>query len=100
MSEKEKFTPEGEHSLLRPNRRTDLRLDLLVLEVKGVSESGVFFGYAKNLSGTGMFVATVNPRAVGENFTVSFTLPFEPFVAVSSLCRVAWTREFDPEKGG
>lgn len=87
----------GEYVLLRPNRRKDLRADLLVLEVKGEDAKGVFFGYAKNLSKAGMFISSVNPRKMGTEFKICFKLPFEPNNEVSSRCRVTWVREYNPK---
>ncbi len=86
---------EGEYVLLRPDRRKALRRHLLVLKVQD-GAGNVFFGYAKNLSRGGMFVATVNPRGVGEEFSISFELA-EEGIKVRCRCRVMWSRQFDPE---
>ncbi len=81
----------------KPDRRKQLRGHLLVLKVKGERHNReVFFGYAKNLSRTGMFIASVNPRQVGDEFTIAFRLPGAQGVEVRCRCRVVWRREFDP----
>jgi len=77
------------------DRRKNLRMSLLVLRVNGHRDN-IFFGYAKDISRSGMFIATVNPRKIGEEFTVSFELP-EGGARIVCKCRVAWAREFDPK---
>lgn len=78
-----------------PDRRKNLRSHLLVLRVKGEREKKVFFGYAKNISKSGMFIASVNPRKVGEEFTIEFTLPREKDV-IRCRCVVVWSRSYHP----
>ena len=85
-----------DYVLLRHNRRKTLRAQLLVLEVKGEDEKGVFFGYAKDLSKGGMFIATVAPRKVGTEFTINFSIP-SGGMAVKSKCRVSWVREYNAD---
>ncbi len=79
-----------------PDRRKDLRNHLLVLKVKGESGGKVFFGYAKNISRSGMFIASVNPKKVGEEFTIEFSLPREKDV-IRCRCVVVWTRTYHPK---
>jgi uncharacterized protein (TIGR02266 family) len=89
----------GDYVVFRPERRKNLRVDIIVLKVKAEGGSGVFFGYAKNLSTGGLFISTVNPKLVGEEFKISFALPESAKGeedVVSCRCKVAWTREYDP----
>ncbi len=79
-----------------PDRRKSLRNHLLVLRVKGNTGERVFFGYAKNISRGGMFIASVNPRKVGEEFTIEFTLPREKEV-IRCRCVVVWSRSYHPK---
>lgn len=81
--------------VLRSDRRKNLRKQLLVLRVKGEDSRGVFFGYAKTLGRGGMFIASVNPRPLGEEFEIRFTLTG---IGEEFRCRatVAWRREYDP----
>jgi hypothetical protein len=65
---------EPDYVKLREDRRKDLRSQLLVLKVSS-EDKKTFFGYGKTLSKSGMFISTVNPRAVGEEFAISFKLP-------------------------
>jgi len=84
----------SDYVLLRPNRRKSLRNPLLVLKVKVESGSKSFFGYAKVIGRGGMFIASINPKQVGEEFTIEFFLPDK--TQVRCKCRVMWRREFIP----
>lgn len=81
--------------VLRSDRRKNLRKHLLVLKVKGEDRKGVFFGYAKTLSRGGMFIASVNPRNLGEEFDISFSLTGAQ-MDIKCKAVVAWRREYDP----
>lgn len=83
-----------DYVLLRPDRRKNLRNQLLVLNVKMESESKSFFGYAKVIGKGGMFITSVNPRSVGEKFTIEFFLPDKTQVRCEA--EVVWRREFMP----
>ncbi len=86
--------PEKNYILLRANRRKNLRKQLLVLKVRGEDKRGVFFGYAKTMSRGGMFITSVNPRKVGEEFEITFKLPgVAPDIRCK--CSVIWMREYD-----
>ncbi len=82
--------------LLRANRRKNLRGHLLVLKVKGSSRNKSFFGYAKTISRNGMFIASISPKEVGEEFTLEFKPPTMN-VPVTCLCTVIWRREYKPD---
>lgn len=77
-------------------KRFSLRNQLLVLKVKGDDGGNVFFGYAKNISITGMFIASVNPKKAGEEFTIEFTLP-KKRKPVQCRCVVEWSRNYNPK---
>ena len=81
--------------VLRSNRRKNLRTQLLVLKIMGTDIRGSFFGYAKTLSRGGMYIASVNPRKVGEEFDITFNLSDkEP--DIKCRCVVVWQRESKP----
>ncbi len=80
---------------LRGNRRKNLRSHLLVLKIRGEDSRGVFFGYAKTIGKGGMFIASVNPRDVGEKMEISFTPPGYGKEA-RCACEVVWRRGFEP----
>lgn len=52
----------------------------------------MFFGYAGDISASGMFISTVNPRRKGEQFALQFTVPGAP-APISVNAEVAWVRE-------
>ena len=77
-------------------KRFNLRNPLIVLKVKGEDANNVFFGYAKNISITGMFIATVSPKETGEEFTIEFTLPKKK-KPIQCKCIVEWSRNYNPK---
>ncbi len=91
---KDKDQPDQNFVLLRSNRRKNLRKQLLVLKVKGEDKKGTFFGYAKTISRGGMFITSVNPRKVGEEFEITFKLPGLD-ADIRCKCSVIWMREYD-----
>lgn len=88
---------EPEVSALRNNRRRQLRKQVIVLKVRGVDAAGVFFGYAKTIGTGGMFITSVNPRNLGDEFEISFTITE---AAISARCKavVVWRCEYDPKR--
>jgi len=57
------------------DRRTRLRSPIIVTQVKMGDERRYFFGYAKNLSHSGVFVQTISPKDVGDEFNIEFIIP-------------------------
>lgn len=86
---------EPEVSALRDNRRRQLRKQVIVLKVRGADAAGVFFGYAKTIGTGGMFITSVNPRNVGDEFELSFTI-VEAAISVRCKAVVVWRCEYDP----
>ncbi len=87
---------EYEYVVLRSDRRKNLRKQLLVLKIRGSDDKGAFFGYGKVMGRGGMFISTVSPRDVGEEFELSFKTPAKGR-EVRCICVVAWRRGFDPK---
>jgi uncharacterized protein (TIGR02266 family) len=94
--EQEKIGMNSGGSAPEPEKRKNLRNHLLVLRVKGEASGNVFFGYAKNISKSGMFVSSVYPKEVGEKFTIEFTLPKKK-KPIRCQCIVKWCRNYDPK---
>ncbi|MEK6759064.1 MAG: PilZ domain-containing protein [Deltaproteobacteria bacterium] len=86
--------PEDQYTLLRSDRRRNLRRQILVLKVKGEDQKGTFFGYCKTVSRGGMFITSVNPRKLGEEFDITFSLTGED-LEIKCRCAVVWVREYD-----
>lgn len=74
--------------------RKHLRSPLLVLRIKLDDGRKSFFGYAKNISRSGFFIASVNPREPGERFQVELVLPAPLLRVVQCTCEVVWKRHF------
>lgn len=77
-----------------PHQRKALRAPLIILRVKLDDGRKSFFGYAKNISRSGLFISTVNPREPGERFQVELTLPAPLGYNVQCTCEVVWKRHF------
>jgi len=76
------------------NKRRSTRSPLIVEKIPIEDGYKTLFGYAKNLSRGGLFIATVSPREPGEVFTIEMTLPVDPPHKVRCQCEVVWKRHF------
>lgn len=77
---------------VQAHRRKNLRSPLIVMRAKEGHDRPTFFGYAKNISRGGMFIASVNPPDPGRRFDVEFSLP-HPFTRkVNCQCEIVWQR--------
>lgn len=94
MASGKKQQPEDQYVLLRSDRRKNLRKQLLVLKVRGEDNRGVFFGYAKTISRGGMFISSVNPRKMSEEFEINFKLD-DKGPEIKCRAVVVWIREYD-----
>lgn len=92
MSEMTPDTPAPQtHASLRKN----LRSPLLTLKIRVEDEQKFFFGYAKNLSRSGMFVATLKPLEPGQHIKVEIPLPEPLSLRLQCTCEVVWIRSFN-----
>lgn len=85
--------PEADN--IQKNKRKNLRSPLLTLRVKLDDGSKVFFGYTKNISSTGMFISSVNPKPPGEIYQVEIPLPAPIHQTIQCSCEVVWNRHFE-----
>lgn len=76
------------------NQRKTLRSPLIVLKVKVDDGNKSLFGYAKNISRGGVFIATVNPREPGSRFMVEISFPAPVSRTVQCHGEVVWERRF------
>jgi len=76
------------------NKRKNLRSPILTLRVKLDDGQKVFFGYAKNLSATGMFISSINPKEPGQVYQVEIPLPAPIYKTIQCTCEVIWMRQF------
>lgn len=75
------------------DKRVNLRGPLIVTQVKMGDDRKYFFGYAKNISRGGIFVHTLTPKRVGEEFSLELNVPKSDII-IKCRCRVAWNRRF------
>jgi uncharacterized protein (TIGR02266 family) len=89
---------EHENQPARPaaqsNLRRHLRAPLIVEKLACGDGRKTFFGYARNISCGGLFIATVNPREPGDQFTLQLTLPTPAQHTLQCRCEVVWKRHF------
>lgn len=58
-----------------PDQRAHPRSPIVVREARCISGIEVFFGYARNISRGGVFIATPKKRKPGEIYEIQFGLP-------------------------
>lgn len=78
--------------------RSSLRVPLIVEKLPCGDGRKTFFGYARNISCGGLFIATVSPREPGDRFDLQITLPPPGGAVLHCRCEVVWKRHF--ERGG
>ncbi|MCC6544267.1 MAG: PilZ domain-containing protein [Nitrospirae bacterium] len=75
------------------DKRRYLREPIIVFKVSEDSQHQPLFGYARNISRGGFFVASINPREPGQRFSISFQIP-DANIKVRCQCEVVWARKF------
>jgi uncharacterized protein (TIGR02266 family) len=80
------------------NKRATLRGPLIVTQAKMGDDRKYFFGYAKNISSSGIFVNTLTPKAIGEEFSLELSVPKSDII-IKCRCRVIWSRRFSEADG-
>jgi hypothetical protein len=86
---------ESSSEKVQADKRKNLRAPLLTLRVKLDDGSKVFFGYTKNISRSGMFISSINPKSPGEVYQVEIPLPAPINQTVQCACEVVWNRHFE-----
>jgi len=79
---------------VQKSKRRDLRAPLIVQKIKIEDDQKVFFGYSKNISKSGMFIASANPLEPGTQVDVEIPLPSDQRQSVRCSCEVVWRRRF------
>jgi hypothetical protein len=77
-------------------KRRVRRSPVIVFKVEEENDRGHLVGYAKNISGSGLFIISINPRTPGEQFSISFQIP-DTQISVRCRCKIVWIRKNDPE---
>ncbi len=87
---------EDKEKKVQKNRRLNFRIPLRVLRVNEESSGrDIFFGYAKDLSITGMCIQTSNPKEIGSKFHIKFVLPHSK--GIDCEAEVIWTNDYNPK---
>lgn len=81
---------DDDHS--KADLRKNLRAPLIVQKIHIDADRPVFFGYSKNISRSGMFIATTNPIGLGTQLNLQIPLPAPINTTVSCCCEVVWKR--------
>ena len=80
------------------DKRKDLRVPLRVLKVETELNGDVFFGYAADISKSGLFIQTSNPRPVGTKVRLMFVLPGTK-EKLTFQAEVIWNRNYIGKEG-
>ena len=72
--------------------RRNLRSPLIIQKVHIGGDRPVFFGYIKNISRSGVFIASTNPIEPGAQINLEFQLPPPLTGTVRCQCEVVWKR--------
>ena len=75
------------------DRRNDLREPIIIFKIVEDNNHQHLFGYAKNISRSGLFIASINPREPGERFYITFQIP-KTGIRARCQCDVVWTRRY------
>jgi Tfp pilus assembly protein PilZ len=78
-------------SLPEYKTRSSPRSLVLVTPVKVGEEKKHFFGYAMNISRSGLMIHTLTPSSVGREVNIEFTLPGSD-ITVKCLAKIVWNR--------
>ena len=77
----------------KPDERKAFRSPIIILKVSEDGTREHLFGYARNISRSGLFITSINPRKPGEQYSISFKIPDTP-ICVRCRCEVIWMRKF------
>ncbi len=83
---------ENESDRPTADSRKNLRAPLIIQKVHIDGERPAFFGYSKNISKSGMFIATTNQIQAGEQIDLEFQLPAPLTGTARCRCEVVWKR--------
>lgn len=77
----------------KPDPRKSLRAPMIVFRFTEEDGKYRLFGYAKNVSRSGLFIQSINPRNQGDQFLISFRIP-NTEIEGRCRCEVVWNRKF------
>ena len=89
--------PEPQHSLPTDDRKF-LQAPITVLKTDGNGGPKTFFGYAKNISSSGMMIGATSPKEPGSRFLLEIPLPEPLNMVATCTCEVVWKRDWEKKK--
>ncbi len=81
-----------------PDTRKPLHAPITVLRTDGNGGPKTFFGYAKNISRSGMMIGATYPKEPGSRFLLEIPLPEPLNLTATCTCEVVWKRDWAKEK--
>ncbi|MCK4507437.1 MAG: PilZ domain-containing protein [Desulfuromonadales bacterium] len=87
-------TESPEYTAEQVNKRRAIRAPLIIEKIPCDDGHKTFFGYAKNVSRGGLFIATLKPRELGADFLIEWTLPTKPRHKIRCRCEVVWQQPY------
>ncbi len=76
----------------KADQRKSLRSPLIIQKIHLEAERPVFFGYSKNISRSGIFIATTNPGKPGDQLNLQIPLPAPLNKTLTCCCEIVWRR--------
>ena len=89
--------PETQPTLSAEDRKF-LHAPITVLKTDGNGGPKTFFGYAKNISRSGMMIGATRPKEPGSRFLLEIPLPEPLNVTATCTCEVIWKRDWAKKK--
>jgi len=83
---------------LPPDERRLLHAPITILKTDGNGGPKTFFGYAKDISRSGMLIGATCPKEPGSQFLLEIPLPPPVDVVATCLCEVIWKRDWAKQK--
>lgn len=80
------------------DERTPLHAPITVLKSDGNGGPKTFFGYAKNISRSGMMIGATFPKEPGTRYILEIPLPEPLNLVATCTCEVIWKREWAKQK--
>jgi hypothetical protein len=77
--------------------RVPLAAPITVLKSDGNGGPKTFFGYAKNISRSGMMIGATSPKEPGTKYVLEIPIPALDLVATCT-CEVVWKRDWAKQK--
>ena len=81
-----------------PDERVPLPAPITVLKSDGNGGPKTFFGYAKNISRSGMMIGATSPKEPGTRYILEIPLPDPLNLVATCTCEVVWKREWEKRK--